>query len=87
MLYNQLGSRWSDMVMRREAVKGNRVRVDRTFVYRPEDRMRECLVGCCALPSRLDLVRLDSSERGFWVVPVSFASSEDLKKSSLILDG
>ena len=75
------GGRWSDKVMRREAVKANRVGADGKLVYRPEDRMRENAWFAAVLyPTALIWYGWTAQVGVFWAVPVSFASSEDLAK-------
>ena len=41
ILASVFGGRWMDKIMKREALKANRIAENGKLIYRPEDRMRE----------------------------------------------
>jgi hypothetical protein len=65
------GGRWMDSIMKREAVKANRVAADGKLIYRPEDRMREnAWLGAMLYPAALIWYGWTAEMGVFWPVPV-----------------
>ena len=65
------GGRWMDNIMKREAVKANRVAADGKLIYRPEDRMREnAWLGAMLYPAALIWYGWTAEKGVFWLVPV-----------------
>lgn len=71
ILASVLGGRWMDYIMKREAVKANRVREGK-LVYQPEDRMREnAWLGALIYPAALIWYGWTAEKGVYWLAPVS----------------
>lgn len=83
ILASILGGRWMDYIMKREAIKANRVDQHGKLIFRPEDRMREnAWLGALIYPLALLWYGWTVDKGVFWLVPVShvqFASGLDGK--------
>ena len=65
-----LGGRWMDAIMRREALRANRVDEDGKLKYIPEDRMREnAWLGALLYPVCLLWFGWSVDKGAFWIVP------------------
>ena len=74
ILASVLGGRWMDYIMKREAVKANRVREGK-LVYQPEDRMREnAWLGALLYPVALIWFGWTAEKGVYWLAPVSTAA-------------
>lgn len=74
ILASVLGGRWMDYIMKREAVKANRVREGK-LVYQPEDRMREnAWLGALLYPAALIWYGWTAEKGVYWLCPVSGCS-------------
>ena len=72
VLASVLGGRWMDYIMKREAMKANRIGEDGKPIYRPEDRMREnAWLGAFIYPAALVWYGWTSERGVYWLVPVS----------------
>ncbi|KIY03091.1 uncharacterized protein Z520_01558 [Fonsecaea multimorphosa CBS 102226] len=66
-----LGGRWMDYIMRREAIKANRVDQNGKLIFRPEDRMREnAWLGALVYPVALIWYGWTVENGVFWFVPI-----------------
>lgn len=75
LLASLLGGRWMDNIMKREALKANRVDERGKLIYRPEDRMREnAWLGACLYPAAFIWYGWTVEKGIFWIVPVSHLS-------------
>ena len=75
VLASLLGGRWMDNIMKREALKANRVDERGKLIYRPEDRMREnAWLGACLYPAAFIWYGWTVEKGVFWIVPVSHPS-------------
>lgn len=73
ILASILGGRWMDSIMKREAMKANRVDEQGKLIFRPEDRMREnAWLGAFIYPAALIWYGWSADKGVFWLVPVSF---------------
>lgn len=71
ILASVLGGPWMDYIMKREAVKANRVREGK-LVYQPEDRMREnAWLGALLYPAALVWFGWTVDKGVYWLAPVS----------------
>jgi hypothetical protein len=72
ILASLIGGRWMDWIMKREAIKANRVDERGKLVFRPEDRMREnAWLGALMYPLALIWYGWTVDKGVFWVAPVS----------------
>lgn len=70
ILSSVIGGRWMDYIMKREAIKANRVREGK-LVYQPEDRMREnAWLGAIIYPISYMWYGWSVEEGVFWLCPV-----------------
>ncbi|ETN41319.1 uncharacterized protein HMPREF1541_03254 [Cyphellophora europaea CBS 101466] len=70
ILASVLGGRWMDYIMKREAVKANRVREGK-LVYQPEDRMREnAWLGALLYPVALIWFGWTAEKGVYWLAPM-----------------
>lgn len=66
-----VGGRWMDSIMKREAVKANRITEDGKLIYRPEDRMREnAWLGAMLYPAALLWYGWTADKGVYWLVPM-----------------
>ena len=66
------GGRWMDKIMKREALKANRVDENGKLIYQPEDRMREnAWLGAFLYPAALLWYGWTAEKGVFFIVPVS----------------
>ena len=66
------GGRWMDNIMKREALRANRVAEDGKLIYRPEDRMREnAWLGAILYPAALIWYGWTAEKGVYFIVPVS----------------
>jgi hypothetical protein len=73
ILASLIGGRWMDWIMKREALKANRVDEHGKLVFRPEDRMREnAWLGALVYPIALIWYGWTVEEGVFWIAPVSY---------------
>ena len=71
VLASIVGGRWMDYIMKREAIKANRVHEGK-LVYQPEDRMREnAWLGAIIYPVSLMWYGWTVEKGVFWLAPVS----------------
>jgi hypothetical protein len=78
ILASVVGGRWMDYIMKREAVRANRVREGK-LVYRPEDRMREnAWLGAFMYPAALIWYGWTADYGVHWIAPVSRASGDGI---------
>jgi len=76
ILASVLGGRWMDTIMKREAVKANRVNEEGKLIFRPEDRMREnAWLGAMLYPAALICYGWTTDKGVYWIVPVSGSPS------------
>lgn len=76
ILASVLGGRWMDYIMKREAVKANRVREGK-LVYQPEDRMREnAWLGAVMYPVCLIWYGWTAEKGVFWLAPVCYPNPD-----------
>lgn len=72
MLASVFGGRWMDHIMKREALKANRIDQQGKLIFHPEDRMREnAWLGALLYPLALIWYGWSVGEGVLWVVPVS----------------
>jgi hypothetical protein len=72
ILASLIGGRWMDWIMKREAIKANRVDERGKLVFRPEDRMREnAWLGALMYPCALIWYGWTVQKGVFWIAPVS----------------
>ena len=72
ILASLIGGRWMDHIMKREAIKANRVDENGKLVFHPEDRMREnAWLGALMYPLAMIMYGWSAEKGVFWVVPVS----------------
>ncbi len=72
ILASLIGGRWMDWIMKREAIKANRVDERGKLVFRPEDRMREnAWLGALMYPCALIWYGWTVEKGVFWIAPVS----------------
>jgi uncharacterized membrane protein YjdF len=72
ILASLIGGRWMDWIMKREAVKANRVDEKGKLIFRPEDRMREnAWVGALMYPCALIWYGWTAEKGVLWIAPVS----------------
>ncbi|KAH0845761.1 Major Facilitator Superfamily protein [Fonsecaea pedrosoi] len=70
ILASVLGGRWMDYIMRREAIKANRVDQHGKLIFRPEDRMREnAWLGALIYPCALIWYGWTVEKGVLWVAP------------------
>ncbi|KIW69197.1 hypothetical protein PV04_05088 [Phialophora macrospora] len=66
-----IGGRWMDWIMKREAIKANRVDERGKLVFRPEDRMREnAWLGALMYPCALIWYGWTVQKGVFWIAPM-----------------
>lgn len=72
ILASLIGGRWMDYIMKREAIKENRVDERGKLIFRPEDRMREnAWLGALMYPCALIWYGWTVEKGVFWIAPVS----------------
>jgi len=72
VLASIFGGRWMDFIMKREAVKAQRIGEDGKLIYRPEDRMREnAWLGAMLYPAAMVWYGWTAEKGVYWIVPVS----------------
>ena len=72
VLASILGGRWMDFIMKREAIKAERIGEDGRLIYRPEDRMREnAWLGAMLYPAAMICYGWTAEKGVYWIVPVS----------------
>jgi hypothetical protein len=72
VLASIFGGRWMDFIMKREAVKAQRIDEDGKLIYRPEDRMREnAWLGAMLYPAAMVWYGWTAEKGVYWIVPVS----------------
>lgn len=72
LLASLFGGRWMDSIMKREALKANRVNEQGKLVFHPEDRMQEnAWLGAMLYPAALIWYGWTVEKGVFWVAPVS----------------
>ncbi|KIW61319.1 hypothetical protein, variant [Exophiala xenobiotica] len=72
ILASVFGGRWMDAIMKREALKANRVDERGKLIFYPEDRMREnAWLGALLYPVALIWYGWAAEKGVLWVVPVS----------------
>jgi hypothetical protein len=80
-----LGGRWMDYIMKREAVKANRVREGK-LVYQPEDRMREnAWLGALIYPAALIWYGWTAEKGVYWLAPVCALFRRERKRHANVL--
>ncbi|KIX00860.1 uncharacterized protein Z518_09925 [Rhinocladiella mackenziei CBS 650.93] len=71
ILASVFGGHWMDSIMKREAIKANRVDEEGKLVFHPEDRMREnAWLGALLYPAALIWYGWTVEKGVFWVVPM-----------------
>jgi hypothetical protein len=76
VLASIFGGRWMDFIMKREAVKAQRIGEDGKLIYRPEDRMREnAWLGAMLYPAAMVWYGWTAEKGVYWIVPVSHSFS------------
>jgi len=71
VLASIFGGRWMDNIMKREALKANRINEQGKLVFRPEDRMREnAWLGALLYPAALIWYGWTAGKGVFWLVPM-----------------
>ncbi|KEF62367.1 uncharacterized protein A1O9_00339 [Exophiala aquamarina CBS 119918] len=71
LLASLLGGRWMDNIMKREALKANRIDERGKLIYHPEDRMREnAWLGACLYPAAFIWYGWTVEKGVFWIVPM-----------------
>ena len=79
LLASLLGGRWMDSIMKREALKANRVNEHGKLIFHPEDRMQEnAWLGAMIYPAALIWYGWTVENGVFWVAPVSHLLSPHL---------
>ena len=72
LLASLFGGRWMDSIMKREALKANRVNEHGKLVFHPEDRMQEnAWLGSMLYPAALIWYGWTVEKGVFWIAPVS----------------
>lgn len=73
LLASLFGGRWMDSIMKREALKANRVNEQGKLVFHPEDRMQEnAWLGAMMYPAALIWYGWTVENGVFWIAPVSY---------------
>ncbi|EXJ60004.1 hypothetical protein A1O7_04152 [Cladophialophora yegresii CBS 114405] len=71
ILASLMGGRWMDWIMKREAIKANRVDERGKLIFRPEDRMREnAWLGALMYPCALIWYGWTVQKGVFWIAPM-----------------
>jgi uncharacterized membrane protein YciS (DUF1049 family) len=72
VLASIFGGRWMDFIMKREAIKAERIGEDGKLIYHPEDRMREnAWLGAMLYPAAMIWYGWTAEKGVYWIVPVS----------------
>lgn len=75
ILASLFGGRWMDAIMKREALRANRIDERGKLIFRPEDRMREnAWLGALLYPLALIWYGWTVDKGVFWIAPVSPSS-------------
>jgi hypothetical protein len=78
LLASLLGGRWMDNIMKREALKANRIDERGKLIYHPEDRMREnAWLGACLYPAAFIWYGWTVEKGVIWIVPVSHSRAQN----------
>lgn len=79
MLASIFGGRWMDSIMKREAMRANRIDEQGKLIFYPEDRMREnAWLGALLYPAALIWYGWTAENGVFWVAPVSHCQAPRL---------
>jgi hypothetical protein len=86
ILASLIGGRWMDWIMKREAIKANRVDDKGKLIFRPEDRMREnAWVGALMYPCALIWYGWTAEKGVLWIAPASRIALSVFAKANMVV--